>query len=325
MNKADSIALKKNRLKQITGYIRKFYTSHLNPFDLVFGLLCVVLITYYNYSTDRLIVYANRIAWEEGIFRFYFLAYLAPFALGFLQQSISHKDWSYWKDWRFHALSLFTVLVFSFRSSVHLLIEPYWDTIRQWENYRYWFSMLLTVVKMAVVFGLVGLYYLFFEKEKGTFYGFTLKGFNTRPYFVMLLIMLPLIVLASTQSDFLSSYPRALKYPMGFEEGRNGGYLLLFELLYALDFFSIEFFFRGFVVLAFLRIAGPRILIPMALFYVMIHIGKPAGELVSSFFGGSLLGIIVYYSRSIIGGIIVHVGIALMMELGAFIGLMLTQ
>jgi hypothetical protein len=43
------------------------------------------------------------------------------------------------------------------------------------------------------------------------------------------------------------------------------------------------------------------------------------GELISSFFGGSLLGIIAYYSRSIVGGIIVHVGIAWMMELGAFI------
>jgi len=53
--------------------------------------------------------------------------------------------------------------------------------------------------------------------------------------------------------------------------------------------------------------------------YVVIHWNKPMGELISSFFGGSLLGVISYYSKSIWGGIIVHVGIAWMMEIGAFI------
>jgi len=85
------------------------------------------------------------------------------------------------------------------------------------------------------------------------------------------------------------------------------------------DFFSIEFFFRGFLILAFVGIVGPRAILPMAYMYVVIHWNKPMGELISSFFGGTLLGIVAYYSRSIVGGIIVHVGIAWMMEIGAFI------
>lgn len=136
----------------------------------------------------------------------------------------------------------------------------------------------------------------------------------------MLLLMLPLIAAASTQADFLTSYPRVQKFAsLDFANAAHWKHFALYEFLYGLDFFSIEFFFRGFLILAFVGIVGPRAIIPMAYIYVVIHWNKPMGELISSFFGGSLLGIVAYYSRSIVGGIIVHVGIAWMMEIGAFI------
>lgn len=136
----------------------------------------------------------------------------------------------------------------------------------------------------------------------------------------MLAIMLPLIGVASTLPDFLASYPQVQDFAsLDFSNASHFKHLALYELLYGLDFFSIEFFFRGFMVLAFVGIVGPRAILPMAYVYLVIHWNKPMGELISSFFGGSLLGIIAYYSRSIVGGIIVHVGIAWMMELGAFI------
>ena len=34
------------------------------------------------------------------------------------------------------------------------------------------------------------------------------KGINWKPYFLMLLIMLPLVAAASTQADFLAMYPK---------------------------------------------------------------------------------------------------------------------
>jgi hypothetical protein len=58
----------------------------------------------------------------------------------------------------------------------------------------------------------------------------------------------------------------------------------------------------------------------MATMYVFIHFGKPLGETISSFFGGIILGVIAYETKSIIGGIIIHVGIAWLMELGGFLG-----
>jgi hypothetical protein len=43
-------------------------------------------------------------------------------------------------------------------------------------------------------------------------------------------------------------------------------------------------------------------------------------ECISSFFGGLILGVIAYRTRSIVGGLVVHLGIAWMMEIGGFMG-----
>ncbi|RYY66213.1 MAG: CPBP family intramembrane metalloprotease, partial [Chitinophagaceae bacterium] len=95
---------------------------------------------------------------------------------------------------------------------------------------------------------------------------------------------------------------------------------LLYELSYGSDFVTIELFFRGFLVLAFVRYVGSAALLPMALFYCTIHFGKPLGECISSFFGGLLLGVVTLHTRSIWGGLLVHLGIAWLMELGGTIG-----
>ena len=93
-----------------------------------------------------------------------------------------------------------------------------------------------------------------------------------------------------------------------------------FELSYGSDFVGIEFFFRGFLVLAFIRWAGKEAVLPMACFYCTIHFGKPLGECISSYFGGLLLGVVIANTRSVWGGLMVHLGIAWMMELGGYIG-----
>ena len=153
------------------------------------------------------------------------------------------------------------------------------------------------------------------------FYGIKIKGIDWKPYWLMLLIMLPLIAAASTQNDFLQMYPK-MKMMSGFTHPENFGFWekLLFELAYGSDFISIELFFRGFLVFGFVKWFGKDVILPMALFYCTIHFGKPIGECISSFFGGVLLGVVAYNTRSILGGLIVHLGIAWLMELGGHIG-----
>ena len=151
--------------------------------------------------------------------------------------------------------------------------------------------------------------------------GLTLRGFNPRPYFFLLLLLIPLIVLASTQPDFLRFYPKVKNlaflngyaHPIWF-------WKLLYELSYGLDFLSIELFFRGFLVIGLARYAGTNAILPMAAFYCTIHFGKPLGECISSFFGGLILGVLAARTRSILGGLMVHLGLAWMMEIGGWLG-----
>jgi hypothetical protein len=133
--------------------------------------------------------------------------------------------------------------------------------------------------------------------------------------------MVPLIAAASTQADFLAMYPK-LKSFFLTDENMNLSWLhkLLFELSYGSDFFSIEIFFRGFLILAFIKWVGKDAILPMACFYCTIHFGKPLGECISSYFGGLLLGIIVYNTRSMFGGLMIHLGIAWLMEIGGYLG-----
>jgi hypothetical protein len=69
-----------------------------------------------------------------------------------------------------------------------------------------------------------------------------------------------------------------------------------------------------------MQYAGKDCILPMALFYCTIHFGKPLGECISSYFGGIILGVVIYNTRTIFGGLIVHLGIAWLMELGGYLG-----
>jgi hypothetical protein len=152
------------------------------------------------------------------------------------------------------------------------------------------------------------------------FYGLSYKDFSLKPYLLMLLIMVPLIAAASTQPDFLAMYPKLHNVAFLAGERNSGWYKVLYELSYGIDFVGIELFFRGFLVLAFVKWVGKDAILPMAIFYCTIHFGKPLGECISSFFGGLILGVVTYHTRSIIGGLIVHLGIAWLMELGGYLG-----
>ena len=160
-----------------------------------------------------------------------------------------------------------------------------------------------------------------FNDANKPFYGTGTSNLNPKPYLIMLLIMIPVIALASTQSDFLYTYPKLKQIPFLTSHSHYSTlYKILYELSYGSDFFTIELFFRGFLIIAFSKWFGKDCILPMACFYCTIHFGKPMAECISSFFGGLVLGIITYNTRNIWGGLIVHLGIAWLMELGGYLG-----
>jgi len=151
--------------------------------------------------------------------------------------------------------------------------------------------------------------------------GLTTRNFNARPYFLLLALLLPLIALASTQPDFLAVYPKVKN--LSFLDGSvhpSWPWKLLYEISYGLDFLGIELFFRGLLVVGLIRYAGESVVLPMAAFYCTIHFGKPLGECISSFFGGLILGVLAARTRTILGGLVVHLGLAWLMELGGWLG-----
>ena len=185
---------------------------------------------------------------------------------------------------------------------------------------EYWNQIIYWPARLIVLTGILFVLWISFYRNE-SFFGLTTKKFKWKPYLLLLLMMLPLIVAASTQKDFLSFYPK-MQVVSGFLETVSNSwfYKFLFELSYGSDFISIELFFRGFMVLAFVKFAGKDAILPMACFYCTIHFGKPLGECISSYFGGIFLGIVVYHTRSIYGGLVIHLGIAWLMELGGYIG-----
>ena len=95
--------------------------------------------------------------------------------------------------------------------------------------------------------------------------------------------------------------------------------MLVFEFFYAFDFIIVELLFRGFFIIGLAHILGKSALLPMVTMYAFLHFGKPLGETIGSVFGGYILGIMAFKTKNIWGGVILHIGIALLMELAAFI------
>jgi len=152
--------------------------------------------------------------------------------------------------------------------------------------------------------------------------GWTTKGFRAGPYLGLLLILIPLVALASTQPDFLRVYPKVRTIDfMNNSPGPLWIWQAGYELSYGLDFISIELFFRGLLVIGLVRYAGEKAILPMAAFYCTVHFGKPLAECITSFAGGLALGVLAYRTRSILGGLVVHLGLAWMMECIAFLSI----
>ncbi len=307
-------------MSSVFKYIREFYNKEFNLYYFLLILLLLGTVIYLNYWHSL----ENRFAaggktWFSN-FAGYWLLYFIPFATAFILQLFFCKDCSYFKNYWFWIILFLAPAFFSFRVNFDFhqpAIKKIWSS----DELQFWLRCINWVVRVFIL--LIPVYIIWFIKDKSNqpFYG--TRALDTiKPYLIMLLIMVPLLALASTQKDFLSMYPKA-KFLTNLQMGHQKWRYVLYELCYGFDFVSIEFFFRGFLILSLVKICGPHCIIPVACFYCTIHLGKPMAEAVSSFWGGILLGIISYNTGSIWGGLIIHLGIAWFMEVGGWLGAVL--
>lgn len=300
-------------MKQITEYIRVYFQS-INKTVLAACTLLAGLLIYlnYHYGIDSFIESQNSVA---ASFYYRYLVFLIAFSLPYIfYYLLAGKN--YFKSRLLSFLIIISPALFSWKiamgTGLQLSADYRWDYY--WNQVVYWPLRLLALMAMLFVF-----WKTFYRGN--SFFGLTVKNFTWKPYIILLLMMTPLVAAASTQPDFLRMYPKLSDVNEVLENVRfRWAYHLLHELAYGSDFISVELFFRGFLVLALVQVAGKDAILPMACYYCTIHFGKPLGECISSYFGGILLGIIVYNTKSITGGLIVHLGIAWLMELGGYIG-----
>jgi membrane protease YdiL (CAAX protease family) len=84
-----------------------------------------------------------------------------------------------------------------------------------------------------------------------------------------------------------------------------------------LDLSASEFLFRGFLMLALVRVIGPLGVLVATMPFAFAHLGKPELELFSTLGGGLVYGWLTWRTRSILWGMLAHVYILTLVTLAA--------
>lgn len=152
-------------------------------------------------------------------------------------------------------------------------------------------------------------------KEKFSTYGLSIKGAfkDYKIYLLMLCVMIPLVLFFSRTESFQARYPF-------YDISRGESFypnLIIWEVFYFIQFFALEFFFRGFMLHGTKQRFGFYSVFVMTIPYCMIHFGKPFPETIAAIIAGIVLGTLSLKSRSIWLGVAIHYSVAITMDLCA--------
>lgn len=129
-------------------------------------------------------------------------------------------------------------------------------------------------------------------------------------------IVVAAMVFVMRWPDYQNYYPLFRRYPEF--AGAFGDYpvtnpflsapalMIYAELSYGFYLFCWEFFFRGYLLFGFMRSIGWWAVLVQAIAFGLLHCGKPATEVISSFGAGLILGIIALNAKSFLPGFLLH-------------------
>ncbi len=182
-------------------------------------------------------------------------------------------------------------------------VRPYRELIRMiaWSLGSFTMYFVLPALVIRTVFG-----------HRLRDYGLTWRGVRGHlwVYGLLFLPVAALVFVVAGNPDFRAKYP-FYKNPTGLWD------IIVWECFYALQFFSLEFFFRGFMLHGVKDKLGRYAIYVMLMPYAMIHFSKPFYETSGAIIAGTVLGILSLRSGSIFGGFLIHVGVALCMDIAA--------
>jgi len=309
-------------MKQFYQYFKEFHREYFNIWMYSACLIYIGVLTYLNYAypggnfEDNFIdaKFAGTNLRPIFFFLTHIVAYLGCLIIIWL---FRRKKETIFTGAFFIKITL-AFAILSWDRSIFLYYEL--KRVVPWETLSFYYSCTSNLTSFIfMLFPVLLLKYWFDRKEDFGVYGLKVKKVNFTPYWIMLAFMVPILYSAITFIPEIQSYYPTYKRTGGM---RFANYYelpewvakVIYEMIYTSDFLWTELFFRGVLIIGFARLLGKNAVIPMAATYAALHFGKPVGETISSIFGGYILGIIALYSRNIWGGVFVHGGIALLMD-----------
>jgi membrane protease YdiL (CAAX protease family) len=320
-------------MKTIVRYVREYLREEWNP--VLFGttglFLAVAIAVNYRFDVETTIVRSlHHPGWQ---FLFYLAFYSFPFFVTLLAWSAMRKNFSVFGTRSFWLATLVTFCLLAAYVVLHIL-PWYLFTHHPWMFAVFREDLRIVALRctgnllpLLLATPVLLLYWYRTDRARLRPYGLDARSIDLKSYFLILLLLAPIILVVSFTPDFQRSYPRfKFGFPFDVPVSEKVPLLLVYEFCYGADFLFVEFFFRGFMVLGLSRLLDGAMkertsaaILPMIAVYAFIHFEKPMLEAISSIFGGLVLGVIVHRTKSIYGGVILHLGVAFIMELaGAF-------
>jgi membrane protease YdiL (CAAX protease family) len=175
----------------------------------------------------------------------------------------------------------------------------------QLESFAWWSGWRVfgyIVIPILAIWAMPG------ERVRDYFISF--KGFTKHiwVYVILFLLIAPAVYVASTTESFRHTYPF---YKLA---ERSAFDLWAWEAMYAAQFVALEFFFRGFMLKALAPRFGSGAIFVMIVPYCMIHYGKPLPETLGAIGAGLILGTLAMKTKSIWGGVLIHISVAISMD-----------
>jgi len=194
--------------------------------------------------------------------------------------------------------------------------DPEWRSVLDSEKLTAWYGKLWWGAWRVGGYVLVpALFVKLVLKEKVSDQFLTTKGFREHAWIYVVAASL-VVVLVGIVSFFPSFQA---KYPMYHYARDSWSDLLAWEAVYCAQFFALEFFFRGVWMKTLEPHMGSFAVASMIVPYCMIHYGKPWPETIGAIFAGMALGTLALRSRSIWAGFLVHVTVAVTMDLAGLL------
>ncbi|MFY0605701.1 MAG: CPBP family intramembrane metalloprotease [Cyclobacteriaceae bacterium] len=307
-------------MRKILTYLKDYQSKH---FDLKVYLTTALflLVTFiFNYTLDFEDSIIDENYGSFGHWLRMFLWMMMPYVVVSWIMVWFKKVDGLGKDYWIKVLIGFAVLSLSRTFNLHHELFEALPYIEQ----RFFSRSFSWVSKVILIVIPLFMFYAIYENEKPKdWFGLSTRNIDLKPYFILLALAVIFIAIGSFIGDLKNYYPR-YQFTLGGKLAENHGFpeilpVIFFELCYGSSFISVEVFFRGFLIYAFVKSLGGYAVLPMVVTYAFLHFGKPMAEAISSIFGGYILGIVAYHTRNVWGGIIIHLGVAWAMELFGYL------